>query len=350
MSGQSSISETSYGNGLSLFESGVFEKMELIAMKIADSPVLPETLRGTRKNNTFTPFKPAEVLSNCFRLVEQSSRWGMSPFAIMDGASVIYGKLMWEGKVIAAAISSLTKTRLNYEYEGVGVNRKVIVSGQLPDEDFVRSVEGTVKDWKTDQWEGSAFDQRLAYRGAREWSRRHTPEVIFGVYATDEFNESEMRDVTKTGPATTISDDEVESISDLKLSSPDGRTYREAHEDKGEESVGVSSSPISEPSKPADSSPAHPAGMQPEQASVDIVELMDLSDSKQAEGRTWWEVQVKTQKGNAVKLHTFAANLVEFLGGRIGDDIKITFLKTERGTFELKDADDVQVDTGKELV
>ena len=350
MSSQLSTTETNDRNGLSIFESGVFEKIERIARKIADSPLLPETLRGTRKGKVFIPFEPAQVESNCFRLVEQASRWGMSPFAIMDGASVIYGKLMWEGKVISAAISSLTKTRLNYEYEGEGVNRKVIVSGQLPDEDFVRTVEGTVKDWKTDQWVGSSFDQRLSYRGAREWSRRHTPEVIFGVYAADEFNESEMRDVTKTGTATTISDDEVESITELELSSPEGRIPSDGHEEKGSESVGVSSSPISKSSKPADSDPDHSAGVHPKQASVDVVELMDLSDAKKAEGRTWWEVQVKTQKGKSVKLHTFAGNLVEFLGGRIGDDIEITFLQTERGTFELKDADDIQIEGGKELV
>jgi len=150
--------------GLSIFDSGMFHKMGIIAAKLADSPILPESLRGTRKGQVFTPFEPVQVASNCFRLVEQASRWNISPFAVMDCASVIHGKLMWEGKVISSAISSLLGIRLNYTYSGSGLDRKVIVSGRFPDESDDRTIEGTVKDWKTDQWKASAYDQRLAYR------------------------------------------------------------------------------------------------------------------------------------------------------------------------------------------
>lgn len=180
--------------GLSLFDSGTFEQMIVISAKLADSPILPESLRGIRKQQTFTPFTPEEVASNCFRLVEQASRWGMSPFAISDGCSVVHGKLMWEGKIVSAALSSLLGVRLEYDYSGDGLDRKVVVSGVLPGETKVREVEGTVGDWKTDQWKGSAFDQRLAYRGAREWARRHAPDAILGVHVRDEFDENEMRD------------------------------------------------------------------------------------------------------------------------------------------------------------
>lgn len=182
--------------GLSLFDSGTFEQMLVISAKLADSPILPESLRGIRKQQVFTPFTPEEVASNCFRLVEQASRWGMSPFAISDGCSVVHGKLMWEGKIVSAALSSLLGVRLEFDYSGEGLDRKVVVSGVLPGETKVREVEGTVGDWKTDQWKGSAFDQRLAYRGAREWARRHAPDAILGVHVRDEFDENEMRDAT----------------------------------------------------------------------------------------------------------------------------------------------------------
>ena len=64
--------------------------------------------------------------------------------------------------------------------------RKVVVSGTFPDESAPRTVEGIAKDWRSDQWKETECDQRLAYRGAREWSRRHAPGAILGVYSPDE--------------------------------------------------------------------------------------------------------------------------------------------------------------------
>ena len=183
---------------LSVFDTSIFDQMGMIACKLAQSTLVPDTLKGTMKNKVFTPFPLEQVEANCFRVVEQAHRWGMSPFAVIDGASVVHGKLMWEGKVIAAALDVLTGVRLNYEYSGSGENRAVKVSGTFKDEDKPRTIEGCVKDWKTDQWKGSAYDQRLAYRGAREWARRHAPGAIMGVAATDDFDPYEKNINDKT--------------------------------------------------------------------------------------------------------------------------------------------------------
>ena len=48
---------------------------------------------------------------------------------------------------------------------------------------------------------------------------------------------------------------EEEALSNSEKSSPIGESQSDAHEEQGEESAGVSSSPINKPSKPADSSP-----------------------------------------------------------------------------------------------
>ena len=183
------LTATPSNTGLSLFDEGTFDQMGQIAATLATSSLVPESLR-TEGNKANKRDLPAEVVAaNCFRVVEQSHRWKMSPFAVIDCASVVHGKLMWEGKLIAAAIEATLGIRLDYDFKGEGVNRSVVVSGKFPDEDKVRTVEGAVKDWKTDQWKSTAYDQRLAYRGAREWARRHAPSVILGVYATDEAEE-----------------------------------------------------------------------------------------------------------------------------------------------------------------
>lgn len=183
------IKQEDIGAGLNLFDSGAFEQMAVIASKMAESSLVPQTLRGKTEQ---------ETAANCFRVVEQAQRWKLSPFAVMDSASVVHGKLMWEGKLIAAAINSTLKTRLRYEYSGSGDGRTVVVSGEL--DGVSVDVSGSVKDWKTtgngSPWKPSQYDQMLAYRGAREWARRHSPEIILGVYAPDEFETKQPRNVT----------------------------------------------------------------------------------------------------------------------------------------------------------
>ena len=183
------LKQEEISTGVSLFDSGAFTQMAAVASKMAESSLVPQTLRGKTEQ---------ETAANCFRVVEQAQRWKLSPFAVMDSASVVHGKLMWEGKLIAAAINSTLKTRLRYDYSGSGDGRTVIVSGEL---DGVKvDISGSVKDWKTtgngSPWKPSQYDQMLAYRGAREWARRHSPEIILGVYAPDEFDAKPTRNVT----------------------------------------------------------------------------------------------------------------------------------------------------------
>ena len=43
---------------------------------------------------------------DCLMVVEQAMRWGMSPFAVAQATSVISGKMMYEGKLVAAAVET----------------------------------------------------------------------------------------------------------------------------------------------------------------------------------------------------------------------------------------------------
>jgi hypothetical protein len=80
----------------------------------------------------------------------------------------------------------------------------VIVTGTLQGESKVRTVSGSVASWKTDQWSPKNYEQRLAYRGAREWARRHAPGVMLGIVTDDDEYEAPkgMRNVTRdSGPS-----------------------------------------------------------------------------------------------------------------------------------------------------
>lgn len=127
-------------------------------------------------------------------VVEQSMRWNMSPFAVAMETSFIQGKPMFSGKIVAAAVVSMgaVSGRLNYEYAGEGDNRTITVSGTIRGEDRPREVKVRLGDAKTNNkmWQSQA-DQQLAYHGARVWARRHTPEVMLGVYSPEEMPEAE---------------------------------------------------------------------------------------------------------------------------------------------------------------
>ncbi|MBS1082368.1 recombinase RecT [Gluconobacter kondonii] len=128
---------------------------------------------------------------DCLMVIEQAMRWQMSPFAVAQATAVVRGKMCFEGKLVAAAIqtSGVLEGRLNYEFEGDGQGRKVICSGLIRGEKKPRTVEVLLKDAKTDnQWWTKTPDQMLSYHSARVWARRHTPEVMLGVYAPEEFD------------------------------------------------------------------------------------------------------------------------------------------------------------------
>ena len=146
-----------------------------LAEMMARSKLVPRHLQGS--------------VGDCFLVVEQATRWRMSPFAVAQATSVIQGKLMYEGKLVAAAVhtSGATATRLDYEYGGEGEGRWVKVSAVRAGETTPRDVVVKYAEAKTDNqhWRKQP-DQQLSYHGARVWARRWTPEVILGVYAPEE--------------------------------------------------------------------------------------------------------------------------------------------------------------------
>lgn len=197
-----SITNYAPETGLSIFDKGHFENLCNISAHLGRSPLIPATLKGKTDE---------ETAANCLLVVEQSQRWGLSPFAVMQCASVVHGRLMWEGKLVAGVIEAKLGIRLSYTYEGSGLKKGVVVSGQFADEKEPRTITGTVEQWKTtgngSPWEKeSAHERMLAYRGAREWARRHCPSLMLGIVTDDEeLPQREMRDVSPKAVTTEFS-------------------------------------------------------------------------------------------------------------------------------------------------
>lgn len=182
---------------------GLFEQLQRVAQMMSRANLVPEHLRGEGK------------LSDCFLVVSQAFRWGMDPFAVAQCTYVTKGKLGYEGKLVAAVVNTSGRLTapLSYTYSGAGKDRTVVVAGRFRGESAERTVSGTVGGWATsnEQWTKAA-DQMLAYRGAREWARRHMPEAVLGVQADDEI---EAIDVTPS-VASTTSAPRSATVEDLK--------------------------------------------------------------------------------------------------------------------------------------
>ena len=140
-----------------------------LAEVMARAKLVPEKLQGS--------------VGDCLMVVELAMRWRMSPFAVAQCVSVIHGRLMLEGKLVAAAIenSGAIDGLLDYELSGQGDNRKVVVSATRRGEPKPRTIDVTLKDAITENgiWKKQP-DQQLCYHGARVWARRWAPGFLRG--------------------------------------------------------------------------------------------------------------------------------------------------------------------------
>lgn len=181
------------------------QSSSLSPQNINDAMKLAEVMSTGKLLPTHLQGKPGD----CLMVIEQAIRWGMSPFAVAQATSVIQGKLMFEGKLVAAAInaSGILSGRLSYDFMGSGDARTVTVKGTLKGEGASRDVSVILKDARTSNqlWQKQP-DQQLVYHGTRVWARRHAPEVMLGVYSPDEMEEpahvgpERARDITPSSP------------------------------------------------------------------------------------------------------------------------------------------------------
>lgn len=174
------LTTTTDTGGLAFVESAVrtFDGINQLAELMARMGTMPKHLAG----------KPAD----CFRIVVQAAKWHMDPFAVAECTSLVHGRMCYEGKLVAAVLTSLgaIEGRLTYELTGKGQAAEITVTG-TPRGGKPVSLHGTVKEWRTNG-DGSPWDKQpetqLFYRGTRQWARLYAPEALLGVYTPDEID------------------------------------------------------------------------------------------------------------------------------------------------------------------
>lgn len=187
-------------DNVAMFDTAKFEHMQRIAQLMAETSMIPDSLCMYKEGEETKRLPMRNVVANCFMVVNQAGNWGMDPFAVAQCASIVHGRLMWEGKLVAAVIKAKVGIRLRYTFVNDTPERKyddqrlgVIVSGRFADETEDRTIEGTVSRWHKggkSPWANSPdWKRQLRYMGAREWARAHAPDIMLGLVADDEAND-----------------------------------------------------------------------------------------------------------------------------------------------------------------
>ncbi len=174
-----------------ILDTARFEHMQRIAVAIARSNMIPESLSMEGKGNDRKLLPLDVVIANVFLVVNQAVRWGMDPFAVLSSAALVHGKLCYEGKLVAAVLEA----KLGVELDPVWNDQRgdafgITITGRLPN-GKVREVSGTVGEWKTSGSNSPWSNPRrqLLYRGTREWARWWAPGLLLGVYTDDELTD-----------------------------------------------------------------------------------------------------------------------------------------------------------------
>lgn len=137
-------------------------------------------------------------ISDCLLVLSQAARWGMDPFAVAQATAVVKGKLCFEGKLVAAALTATGAVEggLDYAFDGEGQAMAITITGTLRRSGRTYVLKGTVRQWRTDngQWDKDP-QSMLVYRGTRQWARLYAPETILGVVTPDEVEVKDAQDV-----------------------------------------------------------------------------------------------------------------------------------------------------------
>jgi hypothetical protein len=140
----------------------------------------------------------------CMAVTMQALRWEMDPFAVAAKSYNVKDLIAYEAQLVAAVVNTRAPIakRPVYRYEGSGDTRKCIVSCEMLDgstKEYESPEIGKITTKNSPLWKADP-DQQLGYFSIRSWARRHTPEVILGVYTPEEAEQfrgpDNARDVT----------------------------------------------------------------------------------------------------------------------------------------------------------
>ena len=127
----------------------------------------------------------------CLGITIQAVEWRMSPFAVANKTYVVNDRLAYESQLIHAVVEQRApiKARLRHKFTGSGDKRQCVVwatpKGESEPLEYTSPEFGKIQPKYSPLWKTKP-DLQLFYNASRDWARMYFPDVIMGVYSTDE--------------------------------------------------------------------------------------------------------------------------------------------------------------------
>jgi len=162
----------------------VSQVMEFAKMMAVASIAVPKHLRAN----------PGACMAVCIQAIE----WRMSPYAVANKSYSVNDRLAYEAQLVQAVILQRApiKGRIKVEYQGTGDKRVCRVWAELKDEpgeivEYTSPEFGKITPKNSPLWKSDP-DQQQFYYSVRAMCRRHFPDVLLGVYAKDEIEDTQQ--------------------------------------------------------------------------------------------------------------------------------------------------------------
>ena len=167
--------------------------------------VLAAKMAETFSLSTIIPKDYQGSPSNCLIALEMANRIGTSPMMVMQNLYIVNGRPAWSSQFIVAMINSSKryKTELQYDLKGSGDTLECTAYAINQADMKVTGPTITMQMAKDEGWYGKNGSKwktmpevMIRYRAASFFGRLHCPDLIMGIYATDEVIDMPPEDYT----------------------------------------------------------------------------------------------------------------------------------------------------------
>lgn len=158
-----------------------FQAAQKMAMSLSGGTIVPKDYQGNP--------------GNCLIAIEMANRMGTSPMMVMQNLYIVNGHPAWSSQYIVAMINSSRKykTELQYDLRGVGDDMSCYAWAEDHNGHKVVGPTITMKMAREEGWtskNGSKWktmpEVMIRYRAASFFGRLNCPDMIMGIYSTDE--------------------------------------------------------------------------------------------------------------------------------------------------------------------
>lgn len=160
-----------------------FRECYKLAKTFCQSSIIPQNYQGKVEDTAIA--------------IDMANRMGVSPIMVMQNLYVVKGKPSWSGQACMTFLrNKYSKVKVVYVGEKGQDNRGCYIKAVDDDGDELEGTTVTMAMAKSEGWTSNSKwrnmpEQMLTYRAASFFARVHCPEILMGVQAEEEIEDSQ---------------------------------------------------------------------------------------------------------------------------------------------------------------